>query len=147
MAYRTRSSSKPSLNLGNFTKSRKAQFFILTAITIATIIYFMSKWMEPYTIIDTSSVVLNEQPFVLNNIAEKADATVAGSADLEELAYNLQEYSGFVSDYATKKGMAGEVDYQILEQSLTGHPTAVVFSCIRMRSPEMTTRNCHAAQK
>jgi len=139
MAYRIRSLSR--------FKNRKAQFYILTAIVIVTIIYFMSKWMEPYTIIDTSSVVLNEQPFLLNNIVEKADATVAGSNNMEELTYNLQEYSSFVKDYATKKGFASDMGYQILDQNLTGHPTVVVFSCIRLKSPNMFTRNCHAAQK
>jgi len=137
MAYRTRSSS--------VFKSRKAQFFIITTITIVTMIFFMSKWMEPYTIIDTSSVVLKEQPFVLNNIVEKADATVAVSSS-KDLEYNLQEYMNFVSDYAAKKGFAADTQYQILYENMTGHPTAVIFSCLRLRSPDMTTRNCHAAQ-
>jgi len=138
MAYRTRSSSAYS-----FVKSKKAQFFIITTITIVTMIFFMSKWMEPYTIIDTSSVVLKEQPFLLNNIVEKADVTVAASSP-EDLEYNLQEYMNFITDYAAKKGFAADTQYQILYENMTGHPTAVVFSCLRLKSPDMITRNCHA---
>jgi hypothetical protein len=119
----------------------------MTAIVVVTLIYFMSKWMEPYTITDTSSVVLNELPFMLNNIAEKADETVAGSANLEELTYNLQEFNSFVKDYAAKKGFSAEINYQIIDQGITGRPTAVVFSCIRLWSPTTVLRNCHATQK
>jgi hypothetical protein len=95
----------------NLLKSRKAQFFILSAFVIVTVIYFISRWIEPYTVIDTSSVVLMEEPFIFNNIKEKAFVAVNESKSCEDLKYNLEEYKYFVESYALAKGYNLDFNY------------------------------------
>lgn len=117
MAHRTRSSSK--------SKYRKAQFFIISAFTIVTILYFVSRWMEPYTIPDTSIVVWNDEPFILNNIIEKAKDTIRDSEDLEEMNYNLQEFGDFVKEYGLIKNL--DIDFDVIDiievVTVIGEPT------------------------
>lgn len=59
--------------------------------------------MEPYTIIDTSSVAMVEEPFIFNNIVEKANETIYTSKSVDESRYNIQEYKSFVEQYASRK--------------------------------------------
>lgn len=80
----------------NLLNSSKGQFFILTAFAIATILYFVSRWLEPATIIDTSQVILRLDTFVFDDITENANKTVWLSNSCEELKYNLEEYSNLV---------------------------------------------------
>jgi ABC-type antimicrobial peptide transport system permease subunit len=68
-----------------FSKPRKAQFFVLSAFTIVTILYFVSQWIAPYTIPDTSSVALMEEPYIFNNIIEKARSVVKSSQTCETM--------------------------------------------------------------
>jgi len=81
----------------------KAQFLVITAFVMVSIFYLVSKWMQPYTIPDTSEIVLAEEPFVFNNIEEKALYLVNTSKSCEELVYNLQEFKSYVEDYAFRK--------------------------------------------
>jgi hypothetical protein len=60
--------------------------------------------MAPYTIIDTSSVATMEEPFIFNNIKEKAIYAVNGSKSCEDVMYNIEEYKNFVENYARDKG-------------------------------------------
>jgi len=92
-----RSSSSSSL------KRPKAQFLVITAFVIVSIFYLVSKWMQPYTIPDTSEIVLAEEPSVFNNIKEKALDIVATSSSCEELVNSLDEYKAYVEDYAFRK--------------------------------------------
>lgn len=92
-------------------KSRKAQFYILSAVAIIGILYFLSRWLEPGTIVDTSSIALMEEPFIFNNIKEKANETVKSSKDCEELEFNLEEYKQFVDDYALEKNYLIDLNY------------------------------------
>ena len=92
-------------------KSRKAQFFILSALTIVTILYFLSRWLEPSTVIDTSSVALSEEPFVFNNIKEKTFDVVSSSKNCEELNFNLQEYKQVAENYALSKNYLFDFNY------------------------------------
>jgi hypothetical protein len=48
-------------------------------------------------------MVFQEEPFVFNNIKEKAISTVDQSKNCEDLKYNLEEYSNFVKNYAQDK--------------------------------------------
>jgi len=96
-------------------KSKKAQFFILSAFAIVSILYLVSRWIEPYTIIDTSEMVLNEELFVFNNIIEKIKKTVDISINCEEYKLNIDEYRNFVTDYASKKNLRLNFDRQIIE--------------------------------
>jgi hypothetical protein len=92
-------------------KSRKAQFFILSALTIVTILYFLSRWLEPSTVIDTSSVALSEESFVFNYIKEKTFDVVNSSRNCEELNFNLQEYKQAAEDYALSKNYRLDFNY------------------------------------
>jgi hypothetical protein len=83
--------------------SDKAQFLVITAFVIVSIFYLVSKWMQPYTIPDTSEIVLAEEPYVFNNIKEKALTVVNTSASCDELVDNLDEYKAYVEDYAFRK--------------------------------------------
>jgi len=95
----------------SFIKSRKAQFFIVSALTIVTILYFLSRWLEPSTVIDTSSVALLEESFVFNNIKEKAVDVVNSSRNCEELNFNLQEYKQASEGYALSKNYLLDFSY------------------------------------
>jgi hypothetical protein len=106
-------------------KSRKAQFFVLSAFAIVSVIYFVSKWMEPYTIIDTSSVVLVEEPFVFNNIVEKAEEAVRVSKSCDDLKYNIEEYSNFVQDFAFKKNYKLVLVYDYVQCLTEPFPTLI----------------------
>jgi hypothetical protein len=83
--------------------SSKAQFLVITAFVIVSIFYLVSKWMQPYTIPDTSEIVLAEEPYVFNNIKEKALDIVATSGSCEELVNGLDEYKTYVEYYAFRK--------------------------------------------
>jgi hypothetical protein len=90
-------------NLSNRLVSKKAQFMILTAFAMVSIFYLISTWMEPYNLLDTAEVVLIEEPFVFNNIKEKALEIVNTSTSCQDLVDNLDEYKTFIEDYAFKK--------------------------------------------
>jgi hypothetical protein len=87
------------------TKKRKAQFFILSAFAIVGILYVISSWVQPFTIIDTSSIILMNEPFVFNNIVEKARQTTQSSVRCEDLKYNLDEYANFVNQLSSSMNM------------------------------------------
>ncbi len=95
--------SSSSSKSRNILSSRKAQFMIITAFVMVSIFYMISKWIEPYNILDTAEVVLIEEPFVFNNIKEKALDLVNTSKSCDELVYNLEEYKTFTEDYAFRR--------------------------------------------
>ncbi len=87
----------------NKRKLTKAQFIVLTGFVIVSVFYLVSRWLEPYTIIDTSMVVMGDETFIFNNIKQEALDVVAESKDCKELVNNLEEYKHYVEDYAFKK--------------------------------------------
>ena len=103
-------------------KVRKAQFFILSAVAIIGILYFLSSWLEPSNITYTSSIVMMEEPFIFNNIKEKAVETVENSKSCEEIKYNLDEYKSFVENYMLKKGNL-ILQYQFIAPCYENPPT------------------------
>ena len=107
MAYRTRSSSSSRKN------ARKGQFFVLTAVAVATILFFVGRWTGPLTQVDTSSIVLSEELFTFDNIREKTVAVVGNSENCEELDYNLQEYKNFIRDFGRDKNYKITFKYSI----------------------------------
>jgi len=124
MTYRTHS----------LLRSRKAQFFVLSAFAVVTILYFVSRWIEPYTIIDTSSVVLHDESFIFNNIVEKTNEIISISKSPEDLSFNIQEYKNFVEQYALSKNLKLTFD---VSQLVIGNPTTgSIF--IQMSSPRIT---------
>lgn len=114
-------------------KSRKAQFFVLSAFAIVTVVFFISSWIEPYTIIDTSSVILVEEPFIFNNIVEKANETIYISKNPNELKFNIEEYKQFVEEYALRKNLKITFDISL---DFSNPTTGSIF--IQISSPRMT---------
>lgn len=88
----------------SLSKSSKGQFFILSAVVIISAVFLISGLFEPSKIIDTSSVVLDEAPFIFENIKEKATATISGSKTCDDARFNLEEYKKFVEIYSLSKG-------------------------------------------
>jgi len=107
MASRTRNLLK--LN----TKKRKAQFFVLSAFGIVSILYLISSWVQPLTIIDTSAIVLDNGPFIFNNIKEKAEQTVELSKNCDDLYYNLDEFTNYVNKMSVSKNLYFYFNYSI----------------------------------
>lgn len=123
-------------NLSNckIFKSRKAQFYVLSAFAIVSIIYLVSTWIESYTIIDTSSIPLMEEPFVFNNMKEKAVEVVKNSNDCENLQYNLDEYKAFVENYGMTKNFNITLTPSV--QNCDGNTWTVKFDLI-LKSPRV----------
>ena len=94
-------------------KSWKGQFFVLSAVAVVTILFFISRWIEPLRATDTSSVVLSDEAYVFDNVKEKATNAVKGSENCDELGYNVQEYKNFVERYGLDKGYRITLDYSI----------------------------------
>ncbi len=105
MASRTRSSSNSRKNV------RKGQFFILSAVAIVTILFFVSRWVEPLTQADTSSIAQMEEFFTFDNIKEKTTTVVKNSDDCIDLNYNLQEYKSFIDNFAREKNYKISLTY------------------------------------
>jgi len=121
MAFRMRSLLK-------LNRKKKAQFFVLSAFTIVSILYIISSWIQPFSIIDTSSIVLMEEPFIFNNLKEKAIQTVNVSRNCDDLKFNLDEYNAFVQQYATSKNLNLIFNYQITPCQNNFHfPVLVAF--------------------
>ena len=125
------------------TKKRKAQFFVLSAYTIVALLYIMSSWIQPYTIIDTSAIALIQDPYVFNNIKEKVTDVAKLSKDCEELKDNLEEYKQFVENYALEKGY--KLDFYYSYPSCNPSETIVDFE-IRMTSIRMTISSTFSIQ-
>lgn len=106
MASRTHNSSSSG-------SVRKGQFFILTAVAIVTILFFISRWVGPSTQVDTSSVVASEEFSAFDNIKEKSNTVVKNSENCDDLAYNIQEYKSFVENFARDKNYKIDFAYFI----------------------------------
>ncbi len=104
MAYRTRSSS-------SYRNAKKGQFFILTAVAIVTILFFIGRWIGPSAQVDTSSIAASEEFSTFDNIKEKASSVVKNSDSCDDLNYNLQEYKNFIDNFATEKNYKIIFDY------------------------------------
>ena len=99
----------------NSLNSKKAQFFVLSAFAIVSILFLVSRWLEPLSIIDASTPVLAEEKFIFSNIKEKANQTVRTSMNCNELQFNLQEYKNFVQEYAVFKNLKLNFLYDIVQ--------------------------------
>ncbi|MEM5853460.1 MAG: hypothetical protein QXG39_05215 [Candidatus Aenigmatarchaeota archaeon] len=97
----------------SLSSSKKAQFFILSAVIIISIIFMISQWIEPYTIPDTSSIAMEEVFFVFNNVKEKVVETVMKSKDCEDLNFNLGEYKTYAEKFASTRTFNLNLNYSI----------------------------------
>jgi uncharacterized protein YktA (UPF0223 family) len=82
---------------------KKAEFFILTTVVIVGVFYSLSKYINPYAFIDTSTAVEGKETFFFDNVKEKAIKTVQIS-DRDKLLDNLKTYRNFVESLASEKG-------------------------------------------
>lgn len=144
-SYRKNRERKDKRKKGKENKKKrftKAQFFLLTGFVIASIFYLVSRWMEPYTIIDTSMVAMNNEPFIFSNIKQEALDIVATSKSCFDLVNNLQEYEDYVENYAFKK-LIVYFDFTI-ETPCYEHdpmfPTLIIFD-IELGSSTITVRD------
>ena len=95
--------------------SKKAQFFILTAVVIVGVFFTLSKYITPYAFIDTSEAVDTGEIFLFNNVKEKTIKAIeiSNSTNATELDENLQEYKKLVQEVAAEKGFNLVFDYRI----------------------------------
>ncbi len=101
-------------NLSNLKKNvRKGQFFVLTAVAIVTILFFIGRWIGPSTQVDTSSIVQAEEFFTFDNIQQKSIDVIKGSENCDELDYNLQEYKNFIREFGRDKNYRISFEYSI----------------------------------
>ncbi len=119
MAYRTRNSS-------SFSK-KKAQFFVISAVTIVVLLFLVSQWLQPSTVLDASEAVLRDETFIFSNVKEKAIATVKNSKSCDDLSYNLDEYKNFAEQYVAGKGAKLNFVYLISSCSLVPQSTTINF--------------------
>ncbi len=121
----------------NSSKFRKAQFFIISAVVIIMFAFLISRMTEPASIPDTSSVAIMEEPFIFNNIVEKARETVEKAKSCEDLKFNLEEYKLFVEDFVQIKGYSLLLNYTI-DYSNCPFMASVNFNYIILQSPKIT---------
>ncbi len=119
----------------NLLKSRRGQFFILSTFTIVSILYIVSRWVEPFTIVDTSSAALQDAPFIFNNIVEKLILTINSSKSCDDLTNNLDEYINFVNKFALEKSYVININCQILSCPVLPPSASVSCPSIYFRSP------------
>jgi len=113
-------------------RSRKAQFFVLSAFAIVTVVFFLSQWIEPYTIIDASSVALREEFFIFNNVKEKTVEAVKSSTNCDDLKYNLDEYKSFTEQFASTKNFDLNVSYY--NKTVCDDAKLATYFTIKLRS-------------
>jgi len=99
------------------TFGNKAQFFILTTVVIVGVFYTLSKYINPYSFIDTSVSANQEDYFLFDNIQGKAVETIILS-DTDDLNENLAEYKNFVENMATEKGYIVNFDYNFIQDGV-----------------------------
>lgn len=130
-----------------FGQRHKAQFFILAAFAIVTMFYLISRWIEPFTIIDTSQVPLMDESSIFNNIKEKTINVINNSATCTDLNYNFQEYKDYVTNYALSKGYSLTYAY-LLTPCLTNFTLPAYFVTINMtlQSPRTTLNSVFSYQ-
>lgn len=92
--------------------SNKAQFFILTTVVIIGMFYALSRYINPFSFIDTSKAIRGSEVFFFDNIKEKTIKTINESSP-NNLANNLQSYKSFAQDVAREKGYILSYEYDI----------------------------------
>src|SRR5438445_8087024 len=83
--------------------SRKAEFFLLSVISIVAILFFIGNWIRAITIIDPSSSIINDEYFVFDNVIAKLNETVTFSKNCDDLKYNLEEFRLFLNELGFEK--------------------------------------------
>lgn len=121
---------------------KKAQFFVLTGFVIISIFYLVSKWLEPYNVIDTSSAIMAEEPYIFNNIKQESLRIVAYADSCNDLVGSIEEYKSFVEDYAFRK-LIIYFDYSLetpCYEKDPEFPVLVIFN-VELRSTKMKIKD------
>ena len=86
--------------------SNKAQFFVLTAVVFAGFFYTLSKYLTPYSFVDTSKYANSPEIFLFNNIREKAIKTVriTQQNNPDKLVENLIAFRNYAQEVARDNG-------------------------------------------
>lgn len=101
------------------SSSKKAQFFVLTTVVIVGVFYTLSKYINPYSFIDTSEAATGGESFFFDNVKGKAIETVELSPDNDlMLERNLEEYKEFVERTASDKGYNLNFNYEVTSNSV-----------------------------
>ena len=89
------------LNLSN-----KAQFFVLTAVVFAGFFYTLSRYLTPYSFVDTSQGANSPEIFLFNNIKEKAIKTVmiTQQNNPDDLVPNLLKFRSYAQNISRDNG-------------------------------------------
>ncbi len=92
--------------------SKKAQFFILTAVIIVGVFFTLSKYISQHSFIDTSEAVSGAEVFMFENIVDKANKTVQIS-NVTNIQTRLSTYSDFVEEIAADRGYRLAFNYTV----------------------------------
>jgi len=110
----------------NILTSRKGEFFVLTAVIIVGVFYAMSRYINPYAFIDTSSAARGGEIFFFNNVKDKAEKTVRLSDSYDDLKWNLLQYKDFVEYAGADEGYRLVFSYDIAPYlEIPGYPVLV----------------------
>lgn len=115
------------------SKSKKAQFYIVTAVFIVIVMYQISSWISSMRISKTSYVLLEDEFGIFDNIKEKSIKTVRISS-CEELRWNLDEYKYFVEKFGLENNMKIDLEYTIQKCDLSGKKVNFTLS---LQSPSI----------
>lgn len=96
---------------------KKAQFFILTTVVIVGVFYTLSKYINPYSFVDTSKAAMGGETFFFDNVKEKAIKTVEVSAP-SELESNLLKFDSLVEKTASDNGYNLVFNYTVKESEV-----------------------------
>ena len=96
----------------NMLNNKKAQFFILTTVIIVGVFYTMSKYINPYTFIDTSEPFYGTEILMFDNIANKAVKTIDIS-NTTNIADHMSLYKSFVENKTSDEGYILNFNYTI----------------------------------
>ncbi len=124
----------------SLSKSRKAQFFILSAFAIISILFVISQWVEPFKIIDTSSAILDDEIFVFNNLKEQSILAVKNSKDCNDLKFNIEEFKLFVDNYILQKNMRLTFNYVITSPCVDSQLATEIYIAVSSTKTSMDSK-------
>ena len=104
--------------------SNKAQFFILTAVMIVGVFLTLSKYVNQYSFIDTSTAAEGAEIFMFQNIVEKANKTVQIS-NQATITNNLSKYKNFAQKVSSDRGYILSFDYTIVGDKVNFNITLI----------------------
>jgi hypothetical protein len=94
------------------SSSKKAQFFILTAVIVIGVFFTLSKYINQYSLIDTSQAAQGSEFLMIDNIKDKALKTVHIS-NMTNIYERVPEYRDFVQEVVAERGYILDFGYNI----------------------------------